>query len=220
MRVSGNGLRSLTFFYLSSSPSLLAVSSRLLLTQFPNSAESSSPHLRIFTPPARSPARRQTTCSSYTTTPPEAGSNPKSSRTDHSRSIRPVRVCTMRLRELSLPRLVSRRGINVTVLLAICSAFAFPSSMSLSRRPRLARYARLPRSLFEGMKAYRSAKPGSKPVLFRPEMNMARMRRSAARVRLPVCPDAFPSHRPRKRVDDDADWFFRCRTLMEMSLSS
>ncbi|KAI5449543.1 branched-chain-amino-acid transaminase bat2 [Naganishia albida] len=40
-------------------------------------------------------------------------------------------------------------------------------------------------ALFEGMKAYRSAKPGSKPVLFRPDMNMARMRRSAARVRLP-----------------------------------
>lgn len=41
-------------------------------------------------------------------------------------------------------------------------------------------------SLFEGMKAYKSAKPGSEPVLFRPEMNMSRMRRSAERVQLPV----------------------------------
>ncbi|KAJ9093556.1 hypothetical protein QFC21_006397 [Naganishia friedmannii] len=40
-------------------------------------------------------------------------------------------------------------------------------------------------ALFEGMKAYRSAQPGAKPLLFRPDMNMARMKRSAARVRLP-----------------------------------
>jgi branched-subunit amino acid aminotransferase/4-amino-4-deoxychorismate lyase len=41
-------------------------------------------------------------------------------------------------------------------------------------------------SLFEGMKAYRTSQPGSKPLLFRPDMNMARMRRSADRVQLPV----------------------------------
>ncbi|KAJ9116515.1 hypothetical protein QFC24_006748 [Naganishia onofrii] len=40
-------------------------------------------------------------------------------------------------------------------------------------------------ALFEGMKAYRTDKPDSKPLLFRPDMNMARMKRSAARVRLP-----------------------------------
>lgn len=36
------------------------------------------------------------------------------------------------------------------------------------------------------MKAYRTDKPDSTPLLFRPDMNMARMKRSAARVRLPV----------------------------------
>ncbi len=42
----------------------------------------------------------------------------------------------------------------------------------------------LPDSLFEGMKAYK--RQGGRAVLFRPEMNMARMRRSAERVALPV----------------------------------
>lgn len=105
--------------------------------------------------------RRQTTCSSSTTTRHEAGSNRKSGRTDRWNWTPPVRACTMHLRELF-------------VYIAIVYQFTD--------------YPRLPHSLFEGMKAYRSSKPGSKPVLFRPDMNMARMRRSAARVRLPVCP--------------------------------
>jgi branched-chain amino acid aminotransferase len=41
-------------------------------------------------------------------------------------------------------------------------------------------------SLFEGMKAYKTMAADSKPLLFRPDMNMARMRRSADRVQLPV----------------------------------
>jgi branched-chain amino acid aminotransferase len=36
------------------------------------------------------------------------------------------------------------------------------------------------------MKAYKSGRPGAKAMLFRPDMNMARMRRSAERVQLPV----------------------------------
>lgn len=40
-------------------------------------------------------------------------------------------------------------------------------------------------ALFEGMKAYKSDEPGSNPILFRPDMNMARMRNSADRVQLP-----------------------------------
>lgn len=114
---------------------------------------------------------------------------------------------------------------------------AFPLlSLSLShslrsfalRLPPLARFARsfAARSLFEGMKAYRStkpsAKPSAKPVLFRPEMNMARMRRSAARVRLPVCP--LPAAVPLPRLtypvllkDFDGDELIKCiKALIEV----
>jgi branched-chain amino acid aminotransferase len=40
-------------------------------------------------------------------------------------------------------------------------------------------------TVFEGMKAYLG--PDGKPRLFRPDLNMARMQRSAERVALPVC---------------------------------
>ncbi len=43
--------------------------------------------------------------------------------------------------------------------------------------------------LFEGMKAYRSVKKEGQILLFRPEMNMKRMKISAKRICLPVCLD-------------------------------
>jgi branched-chain amino acid aminotransferase len=48
-------------------------------------------------------------------------------------------------------------------------------------------------TLFEGMKAYRDEK--GKVTLFRPDMNMKRMNRSAARIALPVSLSFAHAHR-------------------------
>lgn len=64
-------------------------------------------------------------------------------------------------------------------------------------------------TLFEGMKAYRDE--NGKVTLFRPDMNMKRMKTSAQRLALPVCTITFFAHlfpEPGKISDIDIQW--RC----------
>ena len=56
------------------------------------------------------------------------------------------------------------------------------SPLSLEPSATVFHYAQ---TLFEGLKAYRDE--NGKVTLFRPDMNMKRMNRSATRVALPVC---------------------------------
>jgi len=59
-------------------------------------------------------------------------------------------------------------------------------------------------SIFEGMKAYRSA--SGKPVLFRPRDNFARMNRSAERMVMPAIPEPFFMDGLKELVRLDVDW--------------
>ena len=59
---------------------------------------------------------------------------------------------------------------------------ATDSPLSLEPSATVFHYAQ---TLFEGLKAYRDE--NGKVTLFRPDMNMKRMNRSATRVALPVC---------------------------------
>jgi hypothetical protein len=78
-------------------------------------------------------------------------------------------------------------GMHVSSLLTSYFFFFFPlrhqdSPLSLEPSATVLHYAQC---LFEGFKAYRNK--NGKVTLFRPEMNMTRMNRSAERLALPVC---------------------------------
>lgn len=134
---------------------------------------------------ARSSGARpsRTTCSRSSTSPARAGRRPRSSRSPTSSSTRPrlsstTRPACLRVRAPTVPTAGSLRHRTPAV------------DLDARRSPRPTTDTAPVRPPTPGMKAYKPE--GGEPALFRPEMNMARMNRSAARIGLPVRPSPSP----------------------------